>query len=166
MQPAARVFVRTAGFVAAPLVGALLILSIVGSYSPDLSILLFFLFALLGIIAAVVLLVGLILALRRRQWHRIVFVLAGLTLAAVLAFPAWLAGDYIHFAISYARNADTFAKAGNRSVAIPWNSNGFAGINCDRYLIYDPSGRGGAALGQGVVERHLTSRFHIRTFCT
>jgi hypothetical protein len=144
----------------------MLLLSIVGSYSPDLSILLFFLFALLGIIAAIVLLVDLILALRRRRWHRIVFVLAGLTLASVLAFPAWLAGDYIHFALVYALNADTFAKASNRPVAIPWNDNGFAGINCDRYLVYDPSGRGGTGLGEGVVERRLTSRFHIRTYCT
>jgi hypothetical protein len=163
---AGRTLVRSAGFVAAPVAGTLLFLSTVGSYSPDLSILLFFLFALLGIIAAAVLLVGLVLALRRRQWLRIVSVLAGLALAAVLAFPAWLAGDYIHFAFVYARNADVFAQAGNRPVAIHWNSNGFAGINCDRYLVYDRSGRGGAGLGQGVVERHLTGRFHIRTFCT
>jgi hypothetical protein len=166
MQPAGRAFIRSVGFVAAPLVGALLFLSILGSYSPDLSLLLLFLFALLGIMAAAVLLVGLILALRRRHWHRIVFVLVGLTVAAVLAFPAWLAGDYIHFAIVYARHADMFAKAGNRPVAIPWNGNGFAGINCDRYLVYDPSGRGGAGLGEGVIERHLTSRFHIRTYCS
>lgn len=166
MQPAGRALVRNAGFVAAPLVGAVLFLSIVASYSPDLSILVFFLFALLGIVAAIVLLVDLILALRRRRWHRMVFVLAGLALAAVLAFPAWLAGDYIHFAFVYAQNADTFAKAGNRPVATHWNSNGFAGINCDRYLVYDPSGRGGARLGEGVVERRLTSRFHIRTYCT
>jgi len=166
MQPAGRAFVRGVGFVAAPVVGALLVLSIVGSYSPDLSLLIFFLFALLGIIAALVLLVGLVLALRRRQWHRIKLVLGGLTLAAVLAFPAWLAGDYVHFAFVYAENAGTFTRAGNRPIAIPWNSNGFAGINCDRYLVYDPSGRGGAGLGKGVVERRLTSRFHIRTFCT
>lgn len=166
MQPAGRAFVRSAGFVAAPVVGALLVLSIVGSYSPDLSLLLFFLFALLGIIAAVVLLVGLILALRRRQWQRIVRVLAGLTLASVLAFPAWLAGDYVHFALVYTENASAFVNARNRPVAIHWNENGFAGINCDRYLVYDPSGRGGAGLGKGVVERHLTSRFHIRTYCT
>jgi hypothetical protein len=95
-----------------------------------------------------------------------VFVLAGLALAGMLAFPAWLAGDYIHFAFVYARNADTFAKAGNRPVAIHWNSNGFAGINCDRYLVSDPSGRGGIGLGEGVVERRLTSSFHIRTFCS
>jgi hypothetical protein len=166
MQPSARPFVRSAGFVAAPLVGALLFLSIVGSYSPDLSLLLFFLFAVLGIIAAVVLLVGLVLAARRGQWRRIQFVFAGLTLATVLAFPAWLAGDYIHFANIYARNADLFAKAGNRPVAIHWNENGFAGINCDRYLVYDPSGRDGAELGRGVVERRLSSRFHIRTYCS
>jgi hypothetical protein len=166
MQPAARAFVRSAGFVAAPLVGALLFLSIAGSYSPDLSLLLFFLFVLLAIIAAAVLLVGLVLAVRRRQWRRIRFVLVGLALAAVLAFPAWLAGDYIHFAIIYARNADLLAKADNRPVAIHWNSNGFAGINCDRYLIYDPSGRDGAELGRGVVERRLSSQFHIRTYCS
>jgi hypothetical protein len=166
MQPAGRAFVRSAGFVAAPLVGTLLFLSIVGSYSPDLSLLLFFPFALFGIIAATVLLVGLVLAVRRRQWRRIRFVLAGLTLAAVLAFPAWLAGDYIHFAIVYARNADTFTKAGNRAVSIHWDDNGFAGINCDRYLVYDPSGRGGKGLGPGVVERRLSSRFHIRTYCS
>ncbi len=166
MQPARRAFVRSVGFVAAPLVGALLFLSILGSYSPDLSLLLLFLFALLGLIAAAVLLVGLILALRRRRWHRIKLVLAGLTLAAVLAFPAWLAGDYVHFGFVYAENAGVFARAGNRPVAIAWNSNGFAGINCDRYLVYDPSGRGGAGLGKGVVERRLTSRFHIRTYCS
>jgi hypothetical protein len=87
-------------------------------------------------------------------------------LAAVLAYPSWLAGDYIHFAIVYAQNAGIFDKAGNRPVAVPWNSNGFAGINCDRYLVYDPSRRDGAALGRGVVERRLTSSFHIRTYCT
>ena len=48
MQPAGRTLVRSAGFVAAPLVGVLLILSIVGSYSPDLSLLLLFLFAFVG----------------------------------------------------------------------------------------------------------------------
>jgi hypothetical protein len=166
MQPVGRTLVRSAGFIAAPLVGVLLFLSVVGSYSPDQSLLLAFLFAFLGIIAAAMLLVGLILALRRRQWRRIWFVFAGLGLAAVLAFPAWLAGDYVHFAISYARNAGVFARAGNRPVAIHWNSNGFGGINCDRYLVYDPSGRGGKGLGSGVIERHLTSSFHIRTFCT
>ncbi len=166
MQPAGRALVRNAGLVATPVVGALLFLSIVGSYSPDLSLLLAALFALLGIVAAAVLLVGLILALRRRQWQRIVFVLAGLTWAALLAFPAWLAGDYIHFAFVYAQNTDTLAKAGNQPVAIHWNSNGFAGINCDRYLVSDPSGRGGAGLGDGVIERRLTGRFHIRTYCS
>src|SRR5258707_7327321 len=154
MQPAARAFVRSAGFVAAPLVGALLFLSIVGSYSPDLSLLLVLLFVF---VLVAVLFVGLILAVRGRRWRRILSVLAGLTLAAVLAFPAWLAGDYIHFAVSYARSADIFSKAGNRPVAIPWNSNGFAGINCDRYLVYDPSGRDGTGLGRGVVERRLTA---------
>jgi hypothetical protein len=166
MGPPARLFIRSAGLVAAPIIGTLLFLSVVGSYSPDLSLLLILLFALLGIIAASVLLVGLILALRRRQWRRILFAFAGLSLAAALAFPAWLAGDYIHFAIVYARRADIFARAGNRPVAIPWNSNGFAGINCDRYLVYDPSGRGGAGLGGGVIERRLTGSFHIRTFCS
>jgi hypothetical protein len=166
MQPAARLFVRSAGLVAAPIIAALFFLSIIGSYFPDLSLLLILLFALLGIIIAVLLSVGLILALKRQQWPRINFVLAGLCMAAVLAFPAWLAGDYVHFAVSYARNAAVFAGAGNRPVAIPWNSNGFAGINCDRYLVYDPSGRGGAGLGRGVIERRLTGSFHIRTFCS
>src|ERR1700761_6040428 len=96
MQPAGRTFVRGVGFVAAPVIGALLVLSIVGSYSPDLSLLLFFLFALLGIIAALVLLVGLVLALRRRQWHRIKLVLGGLTLRAGRAFPPGLAADFVH----------------------------------------------------------------------
>lgn len=166
MPPSVRVLVRSAGFIAAPIIGALIFLSIVGSYSPDLSLLLVLLFALLGIIALIVLAVVLVLALRARQWPRVWSVLAGLTLAAVLAFPVWLAGDYIHFAIVYAQHADIFARAGNRPLSIPWNSNGFAGINCDRYLVYDPSGRGGAGLGQGVVERRLTGRFHIRTFCS
>ncbi len=166
MQPAGRAFVRSVSFVAAPLVGALLIVSITGSYSPDLSLLLALGFALLGIIAAIVLLVVLILAARRQQWRRIRCVLVGLAVAAVLAFPAWRVGDYVHFAFVYAENAGVFARAGNRPVAIAWNSNGFAGINCDRYLVYDPSGRGGAGLGKGVVERRLTSRFHIRIYCT
>ncbi len=163
MQPPGRAFVRSAGLVAAPVVGALLLLSTVGSYSPDLSILLFFLFALLGIIAVLVLLVGLVLAVRRRQWHRIVSVAAGLTLASVLAFPAWLAGDYIHFALVYAQRADIFAKAGPRPVFFYWNSNGFAGINCERYLVRDPSGRSPA---KGVVERRLTGSFYILMNCS
>jgi hypothetical protein len=77
MQPAGRTLVRSAGFIAAPLVGVPLLLSVVGSYSPDQSLLLAFLFAFLGIIAAAVLLVGLILAARRRQWHRIWFAFSG-----------------------------------------------------------------------------------------
>jgi len=100
---------------------------------------------------------------RRRQWHRIVSVAAGLTLASVLAFPAWLAGDYIHFALVYAQRADIFAKAGPRPVFFYWNSNGFAGINCERYLVRDPSGRSPA---KGVVERRLTGSFYILTNCS
>ena len=163
MRPARRALVRSAGFVAAPLVGLVLILSVVDSYSPDLSLLFLFLFAFVGIIAVAALLVVLILALRRRQWRRIWFIFAGLGLAAALAFPAWLAGDYIHFALVYAQRADIFAKAGPRPVFFYWNSNGFAGINCERYLVRDPSGRSPT---KGVVERRLTGSFYILTNCT
>jgi hypothetical protein len=161
-----RPFVKVMLWTVVPLIGALLFLSVVASYSPDLSIIFILAFALAGIGLIVWLLLGLIGALRRRQWGNIAPVLAGLVLAALLAFPAWLAGDYVHLADNYARNAEAFAKAGHQPVSTPWNSNGWAGINCDRYLVYDRSGRGGKDSGPGVIERHLTSRFHIRTDCS
>jgi len=165
MQSSARVLARSAGIVAARITGVVLLLSIIDSYSPDLSLLLLFLFAFVGIIGVAILLFSLILALRKRQWRRVLSVFAGLALAAVLAFPAWLSGDYIHFAIIYAQRADIFAKAGRRPVFFYWNSNGFAGINCDRYLVRDPRPTGKVS-GKGVVERRLTSSFYILTNCS
>jgi hypothetical protein len=165
MQRSVRLLFRSAGLVAAPITGIVLFLSVVGSYSPDLSLLLLFLFAFVGIIVIAILLFSLILALRKRQWQRVLSVFAGLALAAVLAFPAWLAGDYIHFAALYLQRTDIFAKAGARPFFFYWNSNGFAGISCERYLVRDPAGPAGKIPGNGVVERRLTSSFYILTNC-
>lgn len=165
MSPSWRRFLRIAGWTAAPLVAALLLLSTVESYSPDVSLTLMFLFAFFGAVLIVLAPFALFFAIKDRQWLGIKAILTGLAAAALLAVPTWWAGDYVHLATAYLEHADEFAQAKGRQVSVAWNSNGFAGSHCDTYLIYDPAGRKGEGSGPGVIHLHLTRRFFTRMDC-
>jgi hypothetical protein len=165
VPPSRRFFLRIAGWTAAPLIGALLLISTVESYSPDFSILLMFLFAFIGALVIVLAPFVLVLAMKDRQWLGIMAVLAGLAATALLVVPTWWAGDYIHLATAYLEHSDEFARANGRQVSVSWNSNGFAGSHCDAYLVYDPAGRNGEGSGPGVIHLRLTSRFFTRMDC-
>jgi hypothetical protein len=165
VPPSRQFFLRIAGWTAAPLIGALLLISTVESYSPEFSIPLMFLFAFIGALAIALAPVALVLAIKDRQWLGMGAVLTGLATAALLVAPTWWAGDYIHLATAYLQHSDEFARANGRPVSVAWSSNGFAGSYCDNSLVYDTTGRNGEGSGSGVIHLRLTGRFFVRADC-
>jgi hypothetical protein len=165
MPASARALISSVGWTTAILVGLLLLVSVAFSYAPDLVIFpLGPLFLFGGLIILVFGPIAIYAAIRERQWRKILTLPVALAATALLAYPVWMAGDYFHLAGSYALYHDKFDHA-PQPFSIPWSSNGFAGMSCDRYLVYDRSGHGGEGSGPGVFSRHLTSRFHIRADC-
>ena len=167
MRDSIRAAISRTGRMTAILSGLLLLVSVTLSYSPDLVI---FPLGLLLVFGGLVFLtigpIALYATIRERQWGKLVSLLAALAASAVLAYPIFWVGDYFHLAASYALYHGSFDRPSNGPVSIPWSSNGFAGMSCDRYLVYDRSGRGGEGSGPGVISRHLTAGFHIRADCS
>ena len=165
-QTSTNTFIKSVGLITIMLTGLLLVLSVVSSFSPDMIILPLGLLLLLGGLVFLALgPIALYAAIKERKWRALLCLAAALAATVLLAYPVWMMGDYVHFAVSYALHHDSFDDAQARPVSIPWSENGFAGSSCNTYLVHDRSGRRGEGSGPGVITRHLTANFHIRADC-
>jgi hypothetical protein len=123
-------------------VGAVLALSIMRSFWWWGFVILGLLAVIPVIVITIVILVSGSMAIWRREWRKTMVWGTAIILAALVARPILLCGDYVHLAVMYPYYAAQPEYRSGKPFSTGWTSEGFLLTQgCDRSIQFDPSGK-------------------------